>query len=135
SVALVRPILARVTVSRCFALHVLGIPGLLIAFVSLHLLMALKLGISGRPMAGRIVKRAAYEAQYHALTKSEGVPFVPYAGWKDMFFAGFVILAIAACALYFGPFGPTGEPDPTIIQTAPMPDYLFLWLYAVLPLL
>jgi ubiquinol-cytochrome c reductase cytochrome b subunit len=30
------------------------------------------------------------------------------------------------------PFGPTGQPDPTIIQTAPKPDFAFLWIYAVL---
>ena len=41
----------------------------------------------------------------------------------------------AACAWYFGPFGPTGRPDPTIIQTVPKPDYFFLWLYALLSLL
>jgi ubiquinol-cytochrome c reductase cytochrome b subunit len=40
-----------------------------------------------------------------------------------------------ACALYFGPFGPSGPPDPTIIQTIPKPDYFFLWLYALLALL
>ena len=129
------PIIAGATLSRFFALHVFVIPGLLIAFVGLHLLMVLKLGINEWPMPGRIVKRATYERQYHALTESEGAPFVPYAVWKDIFFAGFVILAIAACALYFGPFGPTGQPDPTIIQTAPRPDYFFLWLYALLSLL
>ena len=47
----------------------------------------------------------------------------------------FILLAVAACALYFGPFGPTGKPDPTIIQTVPKPDYFFLWLYALLSLL
>ena len=52
-----------------------------------------------------------------------------------MFFAAFVLLAVAACAVYFGPFGPTGKPDPTIIQTVPKPDYFFLWLYALLSLL
>src|SRR5206468_213488 len=31
--------------------------------------------------------------------------------------------------------GPGGAPDPTIIQTAPRPDYFFRWLYAVLSLL
>jgi hypothetical protein len=25
---------------------------------------------------------------------------------------------------FFGPFGPSGQPDPTIIQTAPKPDFL-----------
>ena len=129
------PIVAGATLSRFFALHVFVIPGLLIAFVGLHLLMVLKLGINEWPMPGRIVRRATYEAQYHTLTKSDGAPFVPYAVWKDMFFAGSIVLAIAACALYFGPFGPTGRPDPTIIQTAPKPDYFFLWLYALLSLL
>jgi len=129
------PIIAGATLSRFFALHVFVIPGMLIAFVGLHVLMVLKLGINEWPTPGRIVKRATYERDYHALTKSEGAPFVPYAVWKDLFFAGFIILAVAACALYFGPFGPTGQPDPTIIQTAPKPDYFFLWLYALLSLL
>ena len=129
------PIIAGATLSRFFALHVFVIPGLLIGFVCLHLLMVLKLGINDWPVPGRIVRRATYEAEYHALTRQEGVPFVPYAVWKDMFFAAFIILAVAACALYFGPFGPTGRPDPTIIQTVPKPDYFFLWLYALLSLL
>src|ERR1700731_4712867 len=129
------PIIAGATLSRFFTLHVFVIPGLMIGFVCLHLLMVVKLGINEWPMPGRIVKQATYEAQYHALTKSDGAPFVPYAIWKDMFFAAFIILAIAACAYYFGPFGPTGQPDPTIIQTAPKPDSFFLWLYALLSLL
>jgi ubiquinol-cytochrome c reductase cytochrome b subunit len=129
------PIIAGATLSRFFALHVFVIPGLLIGFVCLHLLMVLKLGINEWPMPGRIVKRATYVDDYHELTRKDGAPFVPYAVWKDIFFAGFIILAVAACALYFGPFGPTGRPDPTIIQTVPKPDYFFLWLYALLSLL
>src|SRR6202051_830086 len=129
------PIIAGATLSRFFALHVFVIPGMLIGFVCLHLLMVLKLGINEWPMPGRLVKRATYENEYHQLTRKDGAPFVPYAIWKDLFFAAFILLAVAACALYFGPFGPTGRPDPTIIQTAPKPDYFFLWLYALLSLL
>jgi ubiquinol-cytochrome c reductase cytochrome b subunit len=129
------PIIAGATLSRFFALHVFVIPGMLIGFVCLHLLMVLKLGINEWPMPGRLVERATYETEYHELTKKDGVPFVPYAVWKDLFFAAFILLAVAACAVYFGPFGPTGRPDPTIIQTAPKPDYFFLWLYALLSLL
>jgi ubiquinol-cytochrome c reductase cytochrome b subunit len=129
------PIIAGATLSRFFALHVFVIPGMLIGFVCLHVLMVVKLGINEWPMPGRIVKRATYTSQYHELTKKDGAPFVPYAVWKDMFFAAFILLAVAACALYFGPFGPTGRPDPTIIQTVPKPDYFFLWLYALLSLL
>ena len=106
------PIIAGATLSRFFALHVFVIPGMLIAFVGLHVLMVLKLGINEWPMPGRIVKRGTYEREYHALTRQRGAPFVPYAVWKDLFFAGFIILAIAACAFYFGPFGPSGQPDP-----------------------
>jgi ubiquinol-cytochrome c reductase cytochrome b subunit len=129
------PIIAGATLSRFFALHVFVIPGMLIGFVALHVLMVLKLGINEWPMPGRIVKRSTYLGEYHALTKNDGEPFVPYAIWKDLFFAAFVLLAVAACALYFGPFGPSGKPDPTIIQTVPKPDYFFLWLYALLSLL
>lgn len=129
------PIIAGATLSRFFALHVFVIPGILIAFVGLHLMMVLKLGINEWPTPGRLVKKATYERQYHELTRKDGEPFVPYAVWKDMFFAAFILVAVAACAAYFGPFGPTGQPDPTIIQTIPKPDYFFLWLYALLALL
>jgi len=129
------PIIAGATLSRFFALHVFIIPGLLISFVLVHLLMVLRLGINEWPMPGRIVRKATYIKDYHELTKRDGVPFVPGAVYKDLFFGAFIIIAVAACAIYFGPFGPSGAPDPTIIQTAPRPDYFFLWLYAVLSLL
>jgi len=129
------PIIAGATLSRFFALHVFVIPGSLMAFVGLHLLLVLKLGINEWPMPGRIVRRTTYLKEYHELTRKDGVPFVPGAIAKDLFFSGFIILLIVVCAAYFGPFGPSGQPDPTIIQTAPRPDYFFLWLYAVLSLL
>jgi ubiquinol-cytochrome c reductase cytochrome b subunit len=129
------PIIAGATLSRFFALHVFVVPGLLIAFVSVHLLMVIKLGINEWPMPGRVVRKATYLKEYHELTKKDGIPFVPGAVWKDLFFGGFILLSIAACAIYFGPFGPSGPPNPTIIQTAPRPDFFFLWLYAVLSFL
>jgi ubiquinol-cytochrome c reductase cytochrome b subunit len=129
------PIIAGATLSRFYALHVFVVPGLLIAFVAVHLLMVLKLGINEWPMPGRVVRKATYVKEYHELTKNDGLPFVPGAIWKDLFFAAFIMLSIAACAAYFGPFGPSGPPDPTIIQTAPRPDFFFLWLYAVLSFL
>ena len=109
--------------------------GLLIALVGLHLLMVLKLGINEWPMPGRIVRRATYMQEYHELTHGQGVPFVPNAVWKDIIFSGLILLAIVVCAVHFGPFGPSGQPDPTIIQTAPRPDFFFLWLYALLSFL
>ncbi len=129
------PIIAGATLSRFFALHVFVVPGLLIAFVAVHLLMVVKLGINEWPVPGRVVRKATYIKEYHELTKKDGIPFVPAAVWKDLFFGGFILLSIAVCAAYYGPFGPSGPPDPTIIQTAPRPDFFFLWLYAVLSLL
>src|SRR5215470_15409810 len=90
------PIIAGATLSRFFAMHVFVVPGSLIAFVCLHLLMVLKLGINEWPMPGRIVKRATYERDYHELTRTDGAPFVPYAVWKDLFFAALILLAVGA---------------------------------------
>jgi ubiquinol-cytochrome c reductase cytochrome b subunit len=126
------PIIAGATLSRFFALHVFVVPGLLIAFVALHVLLVLKVGINEWPMPGRIVRRSTYVAEYHELTRRDGIPFVPAGIGKDLVFSGLMVLSIAACAVIYGPFGPGGRPDPTIIQTAPRPDVFFWWLYAVL---
>lgn len=126
------PIIAGATLSRFFALHVFVIPGMLLAFLGLHLWMVLKLGINDWPMPGRIVRRDTYLQEYHDLAHKDGVPFVPDALWKDLFFSAAILAAVAVCAFVFGPYGPGGQPDPTIIQTAPKPDFFFLWLYAVL---
>jgi ubiquinol-cytochrome c reductase cytochrome b subunit len=45
-----------------------------------------------------------------------------------------IILALVACAAFFGPIGPKGQPDPTVVQAVPKPDYFFLWAYAALAL-
>jgi ubiquinol-cytochrome c reductase cytochrome b subunit len=129
------PIIGGATLSRFFAMHVFVIPGLLILFVTVHVLLVLKLGINEWPMPGRIVRRETYLREYHELVHTNGEPFVPGAVWKDIVFSGIILLAIGACAAVFGPFGPGGQPDPTIIQTTPRPDFFFLWLYAVLSFL
>jgi len=129
------PIIAGETLSRFFAIHVFIIPGALIAFVGLHLLMVLKLGVNEWPMPGRIVRRETYLKEYHDLTQKDGVPFMPDAFRKDFLFSGLIILALVAFAAFFGPFGPKGQPDPTVVQAVPKPDYFFLWMYAALALL
>ena len=129
------PIIAGETLSRFFAIHVFIVPGMLIAFVGLHLLMVLKLGVNEWPVPGRLVKRETYLKEYHEATHKDGVPFVPDAFRKDLVFSGIVIFAVVACAAIFGPYGPNGAPDPTVVQTEPKPDFFFLWLYAALALL
>jgi len=58
-------------VSRIFfALHVFVIPGMLIGFVCLHLLMVLKLGIKRMADAQDVSSSAqTYENEYHQLTR------------------------------------------------------------------
>jgi len=126
------PMIAGATLSRFFALHVFVIPGILLLFTATHIWMVIKLGINDWPMPGRIVRRDTYLKEYHELAHKDGVPFVPDALWKDLFFSAAVLAAVALCAFVLGPIGPGGQPDPTIIDTVPKPDFFFLWLYAVL---
>jgi ubiquinol-cytochrome c reductase cytochrome b subunit len=126
------PIIAGATLTRFFALHVFVIPGALLVFVAMHIWMVLKLGVNEWPMPGRVVRRATYIKEYNHLAHEDGIPFVPGAFWKDLIFSGAVLAAVAVCAAVLGPYGPTGTPDPAIIQTVPKPDFFFLWLYAVL---
>lgn len=129
------PIINGATLTRFFALHVFIIPGTLLAFTALHVWMVLKLGINEWPMPGRIVRRETYIREYNELAHTDGIPFVPGAVWKDLVFSAAVIFAVAFCAAMFGPYGPKGIPDPTIINTVPKPDFFFLWIYTVLSFL
>jgi ubiquinol-cytochrome c reductase cytochrome b subunit len=129
------PIIAGETLSRFFALHVFVIPGLLLGFVGLHLFLVLRLGINEWPMPGRIVTREKYRKQYAELVHQDGEPFFPFAAQKDLVFAGLIILSLLVAAAVMGPIGPNGQPDPTIIQTVPRPDFFFLWLFSVFALL
>jgi ubiquinol-cytochrome c reductase cytochrome b subunit len=129
------PIIAGETLSRFFTLHVFMIPGFIIALVSIHLRLVLSKGINEYPTPGKPISKATYEAEYAELVHKEGVPFVPNAVGKDLIFSAFIIVAILACALAFGPKGPGGLPTPAHIDTAPRPDFYFLFLFAALALL
>ena len=126
------PIIGGATLSRFFALHVFVIPGALLAFTGLHVWMVLKLGVNEWPVPGRIVNRDTYVQEYNKLSHDDGLPFVPGAVWKDLVFSAAILLAVVISAAMFGPKGPEGIPDPTIIQTVPKPDFAFLWIYTVL---
>jgi ubiquinol-cytochrome c reductase cytochrome b subunit len=126
------PNISGATLSRFFTLHVFVIPGLLLTFAMAHVWMVLKLGINEWPMPGRIVRRKTYIAEYNRLSHEDGIPFVPGAFWKDLIFSGAIVAAVAVCAAVFGPYGPGGMPNPSIIQTTPKPDFPFLWIFAIL---
>lgn len=129
------PIIGAETLSRFFTLHVFVVPGLIIALISVHLRLVLAAGINEYPRPGKPVDPATYHDEYEALLRTEGVAFVPHAIGKDLVFAGVLILAILGCAAFFGPAGPNGPPDPTLIETNPRPDFYFLPLFSVFALL
>jgi len=128
------PIIGGATLSRFFALHVFLIPALLLAFVGLHLLMVLRLGINEWPMPGRLVRKSDYDRNYVALTKSTGVPFVPDAAWKDAVFAAVILLAVmpALSSSVLWPGRPAGSDHHSNRAASRL---LLLWLYAVLAFL
>jgi ubiquinol-cytochrome c reductase cytochrome b subunit len=129
------PIIAGETLSRFFSLHVFIIPGLILALISMHLRLVLANGINEYPKPGHPVRRETYPQVYKELIRKEGVPFVPNAVGKDLIFAAIVIVGILLCAAIFGPKGPGGPPDPTIVNTNPRPDFYFLAVFAALALL
>jgi len=129
------PIIAGGTLSRVFTAHVFLVPGILIALVGLHLWLVLRLGVNEWPMPGRLVDRQTYRLRYMEEIHRDGVPFVPDVVRKDMVSMAVAVLLVLACAAIFGPFGPHGVPDPTIIDTAPKPDFYFLALFALFALL
>jgi ubiquinol-cytochrome c reductase cytochrome b subunit len=129
------PIIAGETLSRFFTLHVFMIPGMIIALVSMHLRLVLTKGINEFPTPGKPVRKATYDAEYDEILRKEGVPFVPHAIDKDLIFAALVIIGILGAAFIFGPEGPGGPPNPTLVDTNPRPDFYFLSIFAALALL
>jgi ubiquinol-cytochrome c reductase cytochrome b subunit len=129
------PYIGGATLSRFFALHVFVLPGITIALVGLHLVLILKGGISEMPKPGMVVDPATYRKDFEARVHKTGVPFWPDAAQRDLVFCGLALLVMVGLAAFYGPFGPNGNPDPTIIDANPRPDGAFLWIFAALALL
>ena len=129
------PIIGGETLNRFYALHVFILPGAVIGLVGLHLALIMRHGISEMPKRGEPVDPATYTEAYEERMKKDGVPFHPDASQRDMIFCGACLIALVVLAAVYGPFGPGGEPDPTLIDTNPRPDYPFMWIFGAVSLL
>ncbi len=121
------------TLSRFFGLHVFVLPGVAILLLVPHLYLVVRQGISSRPVPGKPVDPATYEAEYAAELKA-GEPFFPKDVTKDAIFSALVVLVVFGLAIAYGPKGPGEPPDPTVIAAEPRPDWAFLWVFALLAL-
>lgn len=123
------------SLSRFFAYHVFLFPGLILLFVSFHLYLVIRNGISEPPKAGQVVDPRTYRKWYQNMLKSEGIPFWPYAAWRDVLFGVGTLLLIVLLAAIVGAPALGKQPDPSLVYTTPSPDWYLLWIYALFALM
>jgi ubiquinol-cytochrome c reductase cytochrome b subunit len=123
------------TLTKFYALHVFILPGIILAFIGLHLQLVLKNGISEPPTPGKKVDPKTYRAEYNELMEKTGVPFWPDAAWRDALFGVAMVFAIMICAWYFGAPALDNAPDPSLTNANPQPDWYLMWYFAILALM
>jgi ubiquinol-cytochrome c reductase cytochrome b subunit len=123
------------TLSRFFALHVMGFPLLLGLLVLFHLFCVRRVGIS-RPPFGPDWRPAEPPTTFRHEEHPGGIPFFPHYVAKDAAMISF-FLALLLWVVFFAPglfFPPAAfEPaDPFVTPPGIKPEWYFLWAYQTL---
>ena len=111
--------LGALTLSRFYSVHVIFLPGALIALLSIHLYLVRKLGISG-----------SWKLNENAPDENK-IPFFPYQVVKDMTAMLFVFIILILIVLKI-PAPLERVADPTDLTYIPRPEWYFLFLYELL---
>src|SRR5215213_4230932 len=116
------------TLSRFYAIHMLLVPGGIIALIGAHLYLVTKLGTTAPPW---LKAESSGDLREYAILKTQGKPFFPYAVTKDAAMACVVLLSIIVMSLMFGAeLGP--KADPTTTTYVPRPEWYFFFLFELL---
>lgn len=123
------------SLSRFFAYHVFIIPAVIFLFIGYHLMLVIRNGISEPPKAGRFVDPKTYRQWYKEMLQKSGVPFWPYAAWRDVIFGAATIITIISLAVAFGPPQLTQQPNPAMVYAEPKPDWYMLSIFSLFALM
>ncbi len=123
------------SLSRFFAYHVFIFPAMIFGVVGFHLWLVLRNGISEPAKPGRLIDPKTYRQWYKNALKTDGIPFWPYAAWRDVVFSAAIIMLIILAAVFIGPPALTKQPDPSMVLTKPKPDWYLIWIYALFALM
>ncbi|MGA7872912.1 MAG: cytochrome b N-terminal domain-containing protein [Candidatus Binatus sp.] len=125
------------TLSRFYAMHVLMLPAALIVFVSAHLFMVVRQGISAPPShhpeydnLDIETQRRMADEEYHR-RKEAGESFYPFYLAKDVVAVVIAFLVVAFLAWRY-PVEIGEMADPASISFNPRPDWYFLFLFQAL---
>jgi ubiquinol-cytochrome c reductase cytochrome b subunit len=123
------------TLSRFFMAHVFVFPILLVLFLTFHLFLVVRHGISEWPAAGRQVDPRTYRPWYEALLREQGQPFWPDAAWRDVVVGLVVVMIIIGLAATVGPIALGKPPSLANVDVAPRPSWYFTWYFAFLAMI
>ncbi len=121
--------LGAVALSRFYAVHVLVLPALVMAFVLAHLALVIYHGVSVPPGLWHR-ESGGYRERYEA-AKAKGPSFWPEVIVEDLRLAALIFVALVALTVFAG-VPMDDRADPTDTAYIPRPEWYFLFLFQLL---